>query len=411
MSDTDEGDLPQGLQLTPLDEAFRQDPYKVLKRLREQAPLHKDQVMGRFFVTRHDDVKNLLHDRDFYTEPHKANPGTFSREVLGAALGAGEKPSMLLMDEPGHRRLRSLVSKPFQPKNVERWRSHIREIVETTLDRITAREFDLIEHFAGPVPTVVIAEMLGIDPTYHDQFKSWSDLSVQISFNPFPTEAQREQGEAANRSLDQFFIDEIRKRSQDLGDDLISDMLRAEVEGDKLTEEEIVSQCQLLLVAGNVTTTDLIGNAVKALLDNPRQLEMLRAQPDLIANAVEEALRYESPVMNSGRIPNRDISVSGCPVDHGESLSVILAAANRDPDVYPDPDLFDIEREDTHHQSFGGGRHLCLGAHLARVEAQEAILGLLKRYPDLQLSDKGYEYHAIPSFRGFSALWVSDGNG
>ena len=203
------------------------------------------------------------------------------------------------------------------------------------------------------------------------------------------------------------FIDEIGRRSQDLGDDLISDMLRAEVDREKLTQEEIVSQCQLLLIAGNVTTTDLIGNAVKALLDNPLQLEKLRAQPDLIANTVEEVLRYESPVLNSGRIPDRDIHVSGCPVGHGESLSVILAAANRDPEVYPDPDVFDIERKDTHHQSFGGGRHLCLGAHLARVEAQEAILGLLNRFPNLKAGERGYEYHAIPSFRGFSQLWVS----
>ncbi|MEP4486559.1 cytochrome P450 [Marinobacter alexandrii] len=410
MKATNESDLPQGLQLTPLDDAFREDPYHILKRLRKEAPTHKDEVMGRFFVTRHDDVKNLLHDREFYTEPSKANPGTFSREILAPSLVGDEKPSMLLMDEPGHRRLRSLVSKPFQPKNVERWRAHVREIVESTLDKISTPEFDLIEQFAGPVPTVVIAEMLGIDAVYHDQFKSWSDLSVQIGFNPFPTEAQQEQGDAANQALDQFFIDEIGRRSQDLGDDLISDMLRADVDGEKLTQEEIVSQCQLLLIAGNVTTTDLIGNAVKALLDNPAQLEKLRSQPNLIANTVEEVLRYESPVLNSGRIPNRDIHVSGCPVGHGESLSVILAAANRDPEVYPDPDVFDIEREDTHHQSFGGGRHLCLGAHLARVEAQEAILGLLDRYPSLTLSEKGFVYHAIPSFRGFSELWVSAGS-
>ena len=407
MSVTNESDLPQGLQLTPLDDDFRENPYHLFRRLREEAPAHKDEVMGRFIVTRHDDVKSLLHDREFYTEPSKANPGTFSKEILAPAMVGDEKPSMLFMDEPGHRRLRSLVSKPFQPRNVERWRTHIREIVETTLDKISDTEFDLIEQFAGPVPTVVIAEMLGIDPTYHDRFKSWSDLSVQIGFNPFPTPAQQERGDAANQALDKFFIDEIGRRSHDLGDDLISDMLRAEVDGEKLTQEEIVSQCQLLLIAGNVTTTDLIGNAVKALLDNPLQLEKLRAQPDLIANTVEEALRYESPVLNSGRIPDRDIHVSGCPVAQRESLSVILAAANRDPEVYPDPDVFDIERKDTHHQSFGGGRHLCLGAHLARVEAQEAILGLLGRFPNLAASERGCVYHAIPSFRGFSEFWVS----
>lgn len=406
MSSTDDSELPQGLQLTPIDEVYREDPYPIFKRLREQAPVHKDDVMERYLITRHDDVKSLLHDKDFFTEPSKANPGTFSREVLGATLGFGEKPSMLLMDEPDHRRLRSLVSGPFKRGNVERWRSHIRDIVESTLDAITGREFDLIEQFAGPVPTVVIAEMLGIDPGNREQFKKWSDLSVQVGFNPFPTDEQRESGDAAIRSLEAFFHDEIGRRRNQLGDDLISDMLRAEIAGDTLSEEEIIGQCRLLLVAGNVTTTDLIGNAVKALLDNPTQLEKLQSKPELIGNAIEETLRFESPVMNSGRIPNREVQVSGCPIAKGESMSIVLAAANRDPSVYVDPDTFDIEREDTHHLSFGGGRHLCLGAHLARVEAQEAILGLLARYPNLHHSEKGFTYHAIPSFRGFSEFWV-----
>ena len=169
----------------------------------------------------------------------------------------------------------------------------------------------------------------------------------------------------------------------------------------------MIRQCFLLLVAGNVTTTDLIGNGVKALLDHPEQLQLLRDDPDLIANAVEEMLRFDSPVVNSGRIANREIDLGGCPVGKGESLSVSLAAANRDPDIYPHPDEFDIRREDVHHQSFGGGRHLCLGAHLARLEAQEAILGLLQRFPNLRHGSRGYEYHAIPSFRGMSHFFVA----
>lgn len=281
--------------------------------------------------------------------------------------------------------------------------------MESTLDKISDNEFDLIAQFAGPVPTVVIAEMLGIDPSHHDQFKVWSDLSVQIGFNPFPTDIQKAEGDEANQALDDFFRDEIGRRRRRLGDDLISDMLRAEIAGDTLSEKEIIDQCGLLLIAGNVTTTDLIGNAVKALLDNPHQIEKLQLAPELIANTVEETLRYESPVVNSGRIPNREISVSGCPIGRGESVTIALAAANRDPAVYQDPDIFDIERVDTHHHSFGGGRHLCLGAHLARVEAQEAILGLLSRFPNLKHSEKGFVYHAIPTFRGFSELWVREG--
>ncbi len=398
--------LPQGIQLTAIDQDFREDPYTILANLREHAPVHEDRELGRFVLTRHEDVKALLHDKEFFTDPRKANPGTFSREVIGATLGFGEQPSMLFMDEPDHRRLRGLVSAPFKPRAVERWRPHIRDIVQATLDKIDTQEFDLIEWFAGPVPTVVIAELLGIDPQNHEEFKRWSDLSVQVGFNPFPTEEQKSSGEAAGAALDGFFLAEIERRRANLGEDLLSAMIRAEVAGETLSSEEIVAQCRLLLVAGNVTTTDLIGNAVNALLENPAQLQKLRDDPGLIANAVEEVLRFDSPVTNSGRIPNRDITIGGCPMAKGVSLSPSLAAANRDPEVYPEPDTFDITRKDTHHQAFGGGRHLCLGAHLARMEAQEAILGLLNRYPLLGFSEKGRVRHSIPSFRGFSEFWV-----
>jgi len=409
-SDGDGAPLPQGIQLTAVNEAFRTDPYPILNDLRKRAPVLEDRELGRVVITGHDDVKRLLHDRDFYTDPRKANPGTFSREILaGSPAFAGDEPSMLMMDEPDHRRLRSLVSGPFKPHAIERWRPHIRDIVKTVLDRIEEDEFDLIDRFAGPVPTVVIAEMLGVDPELHEQFKRWSDLLVQVGFNPFPTPEQTRAGGAAIQALEEYLLAEIRRRSDNPGDDLLGDMIRAEEAGDKLSSREIVIQCRLLLVAGNVTTTDLIGNGVKALLNHPEQLAKLRARSELIGNAVEEMLRYDSPVTNTGRIPDRDITIGGCPVGKGMSLSPSLAAANRDPAVYPDPDVFDIERADTHHQSFGGGRHLCLGAHLARVEAQEAVLGLLQRYPDLALSERGHEYHGIPSFRGMSRFWVSTG--
>jgi cytochrome P450 len=399
-------ELPQGVQLTSIDQDFRDDPYSILANLREHAPVHEDRALGRFIITRHKDVKALLHDKEFSTDPRKANPGSFSREILGATLGAGEKPSMLLMDEPDHRRLRGLVSAPFKPHAVERWRPHIRDIVQGALDKIDEPEFELIERFAGPVPTVVIAELLGIDPQNHDEFKRWSDLMVQVGFNPFSTQEQKTLGEAAGKALDDFFLAEIERRRIDPGEDLLSDMIQAEEAGETLTSEEIIAQCRLLLIAGNVTTTDLIGNAVNALLDNPAQMQKLRDDPALIVNAIEEVLRFDSPVTNSGRIPNRDISIGGCPMGKGVSLSPSLAAANRDPAVYPEPDTFDITREDTHHQSFGGGRHLCLGAHLARMEAQEAILGLLNRYPQLAGGERGRVRHAIPSFRGFSEFWV-----
>ena len=396
--------LPQGIELTSLDEAFRNNPYALLELLRAAAPVHQDTQLKRYICTRHDDVKNLLRDKDLFTDPRKANAGSFAREFL---LRDNEEPSMLLMDEPDHRRLRSLVTKPFTPAAVEGWRPRIRAVISRILDDIDSAEFDLIEHFAGPVPAVVIAEMLGIDPQMHGQFKCWSSLAVKISFNPFPSDEDLLAGREAMSQLESFFRSEIESRRAALGSDLISDMIRAEEAGDKLSVDEIVGQCNLLLVAGNVTTSDLIGNSIKALLDNPDQLASLREKPDLIQNTVEEALRFDSPVTNSGRIANKDFELAGCPIKKGESLMTSLAAANRDPAVYPDPNKFDIEREDTHHQSFGGGRHLCLGAHLARLEVQEAILALLDRYPNLAHSEKGYEYASTPSFRGLSFFWVT----
>jgi len=405
----DKNNLPQGIALTPLDDEFRKDPYGVLKKIQATTAVHEDAELKRFIYTRHDDVKAILRDADFYSDPRKGNPGTFSRELLGAELEEGEEPSMLLMDEPGHRRLRSLVSASFTPAAVERWRERTKTVVQQVLDKIEGDPFDLIEEFAGPVPTVVIAELLGIDAAMHDQFKQWSDAAVQVSFNPFPSADEKRIGHEAGSNLEAFFRAEIAARRDHLGDDLLSDMIRAETDGDRLTVQEMIAQSNLLLVAGNVTTTDLIGNGVKALLEHPKQLAMLRADPSLIRTAIEEMLRFDSPIVNSGRIANRDIDIGGCPVKKGETLSTSLAAANRDPDVYPNPDLFDITRNDTHHQSFGGGRHLCLGAHLARIEAQEAILGLLARYPNLRLDNRGYDYHAIPTFRGMSYCWLTAG--
>jgi hypothetical protein len=406
MASPEEKGLRQGIQLTALDKDYRENPYQIFRELRERAPVHEDREMGRFLCSAHDDVKAICHDKEFFTDPRKANPGTFARDVLAGRMGFGEKLSMLFMDEPDHRRLRNLVSAPFKPQAVERWRPHVADIVQRTLDAIEQNEFDLVEKFAGIVPTVVIAEMLGIDPEEHGRFKEWSDLVIQVGFNPLPTEEQLSDGDKARQQLDELFMAEIAKRREQPGQDLLSDMIRAEEAGDSLTVQEIIEQCRLLLIAGNVTTTDLIGNGVNALLEHPEQLQKLRDQPDLIGNAVEEMLRYDSPVLNTGRIMNRDVSVAGCPLKKGSSVAPLLAAANRDPAVYPEPDKFDIERADTHHQSFGGGRHLCLGAHLARMEAQEAILGLLRRYPGLEKSPRGHTYHAMPTFRGFSEYWV-----
>jgi cytochrome P450 len=397
--------LPSGMELTPFSESFKNDPYSALNLLRTHAPVFKDAELGRYIISRHDDVRSTLRSKTLLRDPRKANKDSFLGRI--ATVTDGTEPSMLFLDEPDHKRLRALVVKPFTAAAVEKWRPRTREVIQRTLNDLKSSEFDLMAEFCNPIPTVVIAEMLGVDSKMHDDFKKWSDIAVAGGINPLVTPEQKAAADAASESLNAYFRSAIQERRNNFGDDLISDMVRAEEGGQKLTEDEIVTQCNLLLIAGNVTTTDLIGNGVKALLDHPEQLKKLQQDPSLIVNLVEEVLRYESPVQFTGRIANETINLQGCPIQKGESMTTSLAAANRDPDIYPEPDVFDIKRQDTHHQAFGGGSHLCLGAHLARLEAQESIIALIDRFPNIAHSEKGFTHAANFGFRGMSSFWVT----
>ena len=395
--------VPTGLEITALDKAFRENPYPILARLREEDPVHHDQVFNRYVLSRHDHILNLLRDLSLWSDPRKGNPGSFAREVL---MRGEEEPSMLLMDDPGHRRLRQLVFRSFTPRAIESWRARVRGVTQRVIDAVEEDDFDLMEEIANPIPTVVIAELLGIDPDRHEQFKTWSNQSVEVAFSPVRDEAAVAVADRARASLDAFFQDEIEQRRESLGDDLISQLVAAEEEGDQLSEAEVISTCNLLLAAGNLTTTDLIGNGVKAFLDHPSEMEKIRQRPELIPNAVEEILRYDSPVVSTGRIASRDIEIDGVSIKQGESVSTLVSAANRDPAAYPEPDRFDVEREDTHHQAFGGGRHFCLGAHLSRMEAQETLSVLFERFSSIEAIEGGFEYAPNPGFRSLKNLRV-----
>ncbi len=409
MSDQPGDSLPKGIQLTPFDPNFRDHPYEVLAALRERAPVLHDDQFNRWYLTRFDDVRQILRDKDMSADPRKANPASYIARIAaltGTVQSGSTGVSMLFMDDPDHRRVRGLVNKAFTLKAVEALRPRVREIATGLLARIEGPEFDLMTSFAGVLPVIVIAEMLGIDPADRDSFRHWSEVSVAAFFNPFRTPEQSELAIQAQQELNAYFQRMIELRRAAPRADLISDMVHAEEAGDHMTDQEIVTQCNLLLIAGNVTTTDLIGNGVKALLDHPQELAKLRARPELINNAIEEILRYDSPVTNSGRNVQRELSVRGCPMQLGDSITVSLAAANHDPDANSNPQRFDIERADIQHQSFGGGKHTCLGAPLARVEAQEGISALLQRFPKLQPAPRGLKYRAIPSFRGMSEYWL-----
>ena len=402
----DKGPLPSGLRLTPLDPVFRERPHEYLDRLRAEDPVHRDTELGRVFFTRFEDVKAIVGNRALYVDPRKAPPGSYHRRTAGAALSE-RQPSMLSLDDPDHRRIRGLVSQAFNQRSVEAFRPRIRAIASALLDEVEGQEsFDVIADYAAPLPTIVIAEMLGVDPGEQAQFKQWSDGLV-LSLSPRRTAEQDAALHVASDALDAFFKNQIAQRREQRRGDLIGAMVAAEEEGARLTQDEIITTCNLLLVAGNVTTTDLIGNAVFALLRHPDQLALLRRQPELIRNAVEEVLRWDPPVAQTSRLTLDEMQVGGVTVHPGDSLVTSLLAAGRDPAAHAEPHRFDIQRADTSHFAFGGGAHHCLGAPLARAEAQIALDVLLNRCPEIALDPAhSVEHKRAPPFNGLAELWV-----
>lgn len=403
---SDKQPLPTGLQLTALDPVFREHPHDYLDLLRAEDPVHRDAVLGRLFLTRFEDMKAVLSDRSLSVDPRKADPSRRA-PMMGDIPPEGFQPSMLLLDDPDHKRLRGLVSQAFNQRSVDAWRPRIRAIAEALLDALAGRDsFEIIAEFAAPLPIIVIAEMLGVDPGDMPQFKRWSDARSHL-FNPARTPEQTAELTAAGQGLRDYFARAIDARRGRRGADLINMLVEAEEAGDRLSAREIVTTCNLLLVAGNLTTTDLIGNGALALLRHPDQLAKLCAHPELVPNAVEEILRYDSPVVQATRRALEPLAVGGREVAAREAITCSLLAAGHDPARHADPHRFDIERADTTHVAFGGGVHFCLGAPLARAEAQIAIAALFERFPGLRLDPRrAVEHKRAPVFNGLEALWV-----
>jgi cytochrome P450 len=385
------------------------DPYPMLKMLQAQGEgVMQEPALGSVMVTRHDDVDTLLRDHSLSRDPRKGDP-----EFVAARMRANadefdpERLSILFLDPPDHTRLRGLVNRAFTPRAVENMRPRAQQIADKLFDAVQdSPRWDLMAAFAAPFPTIVIAEMLGVDPGKQAWFKECSDKFVR-TLDPFLSEEGRRAAEAARIELDAYFMEVINARRADPKDDLITGLVQAQEGGDRLTDKELLTQLGLLLTAGNVTTTDLIGNGVYALLTNPSELKKLQDDPDLITRAVEEMLRFDSPVIMTGRTPLEPREVAGCPVHARQQITPVLAAANHDPRAYPEPDRFDISRADVHHHSFGGGIHFCLGAPLARLEAQVGIGTLVRRFPKLRLAEGAQpQRRLLPGFRGFVTLEV-----
>ena len=393
------------VQFNPMDPAFVEDPYPTYHVLRSEDPVHHS-PLGFWVLTRYADVIASLRDPRLIKEPIAA--------FVAARFGmAGPPPglglSMLDRDPPDHTRLRGLVSKAFTPKALESLRPRIQQIVDELLDQAERRgEMDLIEEFAYPIPVIVICEMLGVPVKDHERFKQWGlDIARGLDAIMLPPDSEvAKRSVSGRKALAEYFRELIAQRRAAPKDDMLSALIAAEEAGDKLSEEELLASCILLLVAGHETTVNLIGNGTLALLKHPEQLRRLRENPGLIGTAVEELLRYDGPVQRTARIPSEDLVIGGKTIPKGEMVMPFLGAANRDPAQFPDPDRLDITRTDNRHIAFGMGIHFCLGAPLARMEGQIAINTLLRRLPKLALASQQPEHRQSLTLRGLVSLPV-----
>ncbi len=377
-------------QFSPFAQGIAADPYPAYRALREQDPVHYNALMDAWVVTRYQDVTFVLSDPRFSANRRQAR-NRFAQMVEAQALEErfgpfGRAPTMLTSDPPEHTRLRRLVSKAFTARAVEDLRPRIAEIVAHLLADIRSEgRADLVASLAYPLPVIVIAEMLGVPPEERDRFKRWSDDVAATLGGPFAGAEAIERGATAVQELASYLREVIAQRRRQPRGDLISGLIAAEEQGQVLSEDEILSTSMLLLIAGNETTTNLIGNGVLALLQNPDQLQRLRDDPSLIRSAVEELLRYVGPVQGTARVATEDVEIGSRRIAAGQVVFALLAAANRDPAQFAEPDKLDIGRQPNPHVAFGDGIHFCLGAPLARAEAQEAISGLLRQLPGLAL--------------------------
>lgn len=400
--------VPTGLDVTVFDEVFRNRPHQRFDALRAAEPVHRDTVLGRVLLTRAADVAAVLKDRSLSVDQRNAAPGTIVQR-LSLAIDPDAPRSMLVLDDPDHARLRRLVSHAFNARAIEAVKPRVAAIADELLDSAHGRgPFDVIEDFASPLPIIVIAAMLGVDAADRADFRRWSKGLANV-FSPIRPPELVAQLQANADELSAYFARVIRERRASPRDDLISAMIAAADGDDQLTTQEIITMCTLLLLAGNLTTTDLIGNCVLALLRHPEQLAAVRANPDRMADAVEETLRFDPPVVQSLRIPLAPRTIGGCPLHAGDAVTVFLMAAGQDPALHDDPLRFDIDRADKTHFSFGGGAHFCLGAPLARAEAEIALNRLFARFPALALADAPIERNMSAAFNGLKALMVQPG--
>jgi pimeloyl-[acyl-carrier protein] synthase len=390
-----------------LDPEVLANPYPLYHRLRSEDPVYWDAFLHAWVVTRYADVVTVF---DRFSADRTPTPEQLTAMGMAALSPIAQVMvrQMLFLDPPAHTRVRSLAARAFTPRRVERLRAHIQEIVEDLLDGVAAAgSMDIIADLAYPLPAIVTAEMLGVPPTDRDQLKAWSEDFAEVlgNFQHNPDRISR-----LLRSLDNmtaYFRAAVRRDQDHPTEGLIHALATVEVEGDRLSEDEVIANTIVTMVGGQETTTNLIGNGVLTLLRHPDQLDKLRNDPSLTPSAVEELLRYESPSQHTARLAPEDIQLGGTLIRKRQAVIAVMGAANRDPARFPDPDRFDICRPDNRHVAFGWAAHFCFGAPLARIEGQIAVGTLLRRFPDLRLRPGPLTWRPNLGLRGLTSLPVT----
>lgn len=370
-----------------------EDPYPQFRELRERQPVNLTPD-GGWRLSRYEDVRRLLRNVPSGMRLHNGLLPGQEEEQPGAGV------FMLLQDPPNHTRLRKLVSKAFTPRAIESWRPRIEAITDSLLDRVADQgSMDLVSDLARPVPATLICEMLGVPVEDQEKFTQWTTDATHglVVVRGFADEETQRRVEVATLSLYSYFEGLIAERRGKESDDLLSTLITAEEEGERLSEIELYSHAIGLLIAGFETTIGLIGNGLTTLIRHPSEIRKLRAHPQLIGSAVEECLRYSGPITATVRVLHADAKFGDYVIPDDTEVVALVAAANRDPEIYEDPERFDVTRYEEHkdtapHFSFGGGVHLCLGAHLARLETQIAIGKLVRRFDDLELQSETTEW-------------------
>ncbi len=384
--------LESGVAYNPLSDEVARDPYAVYRRIRDKDPVHRMRLVDAWVLTRYEHADAVLRDHKRFSAE--------DRRFHDVGL-----TTMLDIDPPDHTRLRSLVSRAFTPRSVSRWHRRVQEIADRLLDAVAGHDrFDLISALGYPLPVTVIAEMLGVPAEDMDRFEGWSN-DIALIVEPILTPAQVEGVRRATEELFAYFETIVEARQREPREDIVSALLAAKEEGDTLTREELLSTMLLILVAGNETTRNLIGNGMLALLRHADQVQRLRDEPGLLEPAVDELLRYDSPVQLDGRVVREDLELGGKRLRAGEKVIALLGAANRDPAAFANPDALDISRTEKSHLSFGRGIHYCLGASLALLETRIAFRGLLDRFASIRLAAEP-RYRDGIVLRGVESLWI-----